>query len=116
MSTPHVFAQGDLAPIVNTVLFGEEEFHLANSTTNLVPAVVAPVPFKGMVPEIQQILAVANETVQYPVVAPMDTFAPNTVFHAAVTRTDPWNALTPAEIELNRETAYLSSTPVLANN
>ena len=115
--TPHTFVQGDVTPIVSTVLFGEQEFILADSRVNNVPEVVAPVAFKGATPLVDQIAAVANESVLLPVVAPTvkDSFNPDTVFHTAIVRTDPFVALTPAEIELNREIAYTSTTPVLAS-
>lgn len=53
--------------------------------------------FNGATPILQEVAAISNEIVIQP-----------------VTRSEAWLALTPNEVELNRELAYVAYNPVIA--
>ena len=107
--TPVVLAQGQLDPIVSVkaLQFGEEEFQL-------IPAPqLTGTHYNGQTGTLQLVAALKSELPVAPIVAPTDAFGwPGTP--VAVVRTQPFVALTPAEIELNREVAYQAYSPVIA--
>jgi hypothetical protein len=114
MSTPAILLQGQLDPVIApaTIQFSEQEFHLANSTTDGSPAVTVGGSYYGSNPLIQEVLTLASEQVIAPVIAPVFLNFPTPP--VAIVRTDPWTALTPAELELNREVAYTMYQPPIA--
>ena len=104
--TPVVLAQGQLDPIVTLPIlkFGEEEFQFTQ--------VSEFAHYNGQTPLIQEVAAVKSELPVCPVEAPVNPTFPCAA--PAITRTNPWVALTPAEIELNREVAYTAYQPPIA--
>ena len=107
---PTILTQGQLDATVNipALKFGEEEFQL-------IPAPqLNGTHYNGQTPTLQIVAAVKNQLPVDPIVAPKDAFGwPDTP--VAVVRTNPFVALTPAEVELNREVAFAAYSPILAN-
>ena len=108
MSTPTVLTQGQLDPIVSVkaLQFGEEEFQLITAPQ------LNGTHYNGQTPLIQEVVALATELPVPPVVAPVNQTFPCAA--PAIIRTNPFVALTPAEVELNREVAYTSYQPPIA--
>jgi hypothetical protein len=107
--TPVILAQGQLDPIVsvNALQFGEEEFQLIPA-----PQLTAT-HYNGQTGTLQVVAALNNQLPVDSISAPKDAFGwPDTP--VAVVRTQPFVALTPAEVELNREVAYTAYSPVIA--
>ena len=105
---PTILTQGQLDPIVNlkALQIGEEEFQLIP-----LPA-LSGTHYNGQTPLIQEVAAFKNELPIAPVTAPVNPTFPCP--SPAIVRTQPFVALTPAEIELNREVAYNAYQPPLA--